>query len=125
MAGPAPSTGRYSAEAAQFITEALTRAAVLYEKHTEQTGNRHLTAQQLLDGVVDLAAERWGTLADQVLRDLGIHTSDDIGGITFQLIADGVFAKQPEDRIEDFRGGPLAAALDLRYRRRLGLDAPS
>ena len=107
-----------------FITEALTRAAVIHEKNSKKTGNRHLCAQQLLDGVVDLAAERWGTLADQVLRDLGIHTSDDIGGITFQLIADGVFAKQAEDRIEDFHGGPLAPALELSYRRRLGLDAP-
>jgi uncharacterized repeat protein (TIGR04138 family) len=115
--------GRYPVEGFAFVGQALGHAVQLY-RPAEATGTaRHLTAGELLQGAVDLAASRYGMLGDLVLQSWGIRRNEDIGEITFALIARGVFTKQPEDRIEDFTGhAPLADALRGSVRQRLGLD---
>ena len=84
----------------------LRHAAKLYDKEREDGADRHLTALQLVEGALDLAVERYGLLAELVLRQWGLRGSDDVGAITFALIEHGVFTKQQSDRIEDFYGGP-------------------
>ncbi len=114
--------GRYDAQAFGFVGEGLRHAAKLYGKDTPGCVERHLTATQLVEGVLELAVERFGMLAELVLRSWGVRRSEDVGSITFLFIEHGVFSKQPSDRLEDFSGGPsFGPELAVRACRRLEL----
>lgn len=93
--------GRFNPEAYLFVRDALGHAVAL---HGLEQGE-HLTAPQLVAGVLDLANERWGGMAHTVLQRWGIFRSEDIGLITFQFIEVGVFGKQDSDSHTDFEGG--------------------
>jgi uncharacterized repeat protein (TIGR04138 family) len=114
--------GRFDAQAFGFIGEGLRHAAKLYGKDAPGCAERHLTATQLVEGVLELAVERFGMLAELVLRSWGVKRSEDVGSITFLFIEHGIFSKQPSDRLEDFSGGPaFGPELAVRARRRLEL----
>jgi uncharacterized repeat protein (TIGR04138 family) len=116
----AEGAGGYDVEAFAFVGESLRHAARSLGRETAEADARHLTAGELVSGVLDLADHRFGLLADLVLRGWGINGSIDIGRITFALIEHGIFSKQPTDRIEDFSGGPdFAEELRSRSRHRL------
>lgn len=102
----AHSAGGYTPEAFAFVGESLRHAVRLHGKDTAEGESRHLTAHELVEGVLDLATTRFGLLAELVLREWGIKQSEDVGRITFALIELGVFSKQPTDTIEDFMNGP-------------------
>ncbi|MBA3707943.1 MAG: hypothetical protein H0W83_03870 [Planctomycetes bacterium] len=99
-------SGRYDAEAFSFVSQGLCHAARMSGKRGRTGADRHLCAAELVEGTLDLAAERYGLLAELVLRSWGLRQASDIGEITFALIEHGVFSKQPNDRIEDFGDGP-------------------
>ncbi len=110
----------YDVEAFAFVGESLRHAARSLGREVVETDARHLTASELVSGVLDLADRRFGLLADLVLRGWGITGSIDIGRITFTLIEHGIFSKQPTDRLEDFSGGPdFAEELRARSHHRL------
>lgn len=112
--------GRYAVEALAFIGEAL-HHQVERVSDGDPARRRHLSAAELVEGVVDLAAERWGLLADLVLAQWGLRVGADVGAVTFLLIDHGIFSKQPEDRREDFDLLPdLAAATRGRARQLVG-----
>ena len=64
---------------------------------------RHISGEELSLGVRDLAIERFGLLAKTVLESWGIHTTDHIGEIVFDLVEGGILVKQEEDDPGDFR----------------------
>jgi uncharacterized repeat protein (TIGR04138 family) len=66
---------------------------------------RHVSGQELLGGVVELAREEFGPLAPTVFEEWGLKSGTDVGQIVFSLVDAGVLGKQPEDRLEDFEGG--------------------
>ena len=116
----AKKAGGYTPEAFAFIGESLRHAVRLHGKEAAEGEQRHLTAPELVEGVLDLATNRFGLLAELVLREWGVRTSEDVGRITFALIELGVFSKQPTDNLEDFAGGPsFGRALIMRSRQRL------
>jgi uncharacterized repeat protein (TIGR04138 family) len=109
--------GRFAPEALAFLAESFRRA-------TDLAGGprRHLTAAELTRGVVDLAAERWGLLADLVLMSWGIRSPAEIGAVTWLLIEHGIFSRQDDDRPEDFRDlGELLPLVRERVAKRIGL----
>ncbi len=112
--------GRFHPEAFNLVAAGLRQALMLTGKVKREGDERHLTARELLDGVVDLATERYGLLADLVCERWNLHSGADVGAITFVLVENGIFTKQPDDRIEDFAGiGSLSTALRQRARERL------
>jgi uncharacterized repeat protein (TIGR04138 family) len=116
----AHSAGGYTPEAFAFIGESLRHAVRLHGKEAAEGDSRHLTAPELVEGVLDLATTRFGLLAELVLREWGVRTSEDVGRITFALIELGVFSKQPTDTLEDFCSGPeFGRALTKLSRQRL------
>lgn len=115
--------GRYHVEGFHFIGQSLTHAVKLFRSEQTTGAARHLSARELIQGAVDLAASRYGLLGDLVLSSWGIRRNEDIGEITFTLIEHGVFTRQPEDRLEDFSGHEaLSAALRSCVHKRLGLS---
>jgi uncharacterized repeat protein (TIGR04138 family) len=116
----AKAAGGYAPEAIAFVGESLRHAARLFGKENGEQENRHLTAPELVEGMLDLATTRFGLMAELVLREWGLKSGEDVGRITFALIEVGVFSKQPTDRIEDFSGGPdFGDVLTRRSRQRL------
>lgn len=116
----AKAAGGYAPEAIAFVGESLRHAARLFGKENGEKENRHLSAHELVEGVLDLATSRFGLMAELVLREWGIRSGEDVGRITFALIEVGVFSKQDSDRIEDFSGGPeFGSVLTRRSRQRL------
>ena len=64
---------------------------------------RHISGRELTEGVRTLALERYGPMARTVLEHWGIHQTEDVGGVVFALVDQGVLVKQEEDNPEDFR----------------------
>jgi uncharacterized repeat protein (TIGR04138 family) len=107
---------RFSREAYAFVMGAL--------QHTvERLGERrHVTGQELLTGVRDLARERFGMMAPAVFSAWGIRKTEDFGRIVFNLVEAKVLSKRPEDTIDDFREGfDFATAFEPEY----DLEPPS
>ncbi len=87
---------RYKPEAYFFVIEAL------HYKLKKIGEKRHLTAKELLEGIVELAKEKFGLLSYEVLKSWGCKKTDDIGEIVFNLIEAGELSKTEEDKKEDF-----------------------
>ncbi len=88
--------GRYAPEAYAFIFEALDFTLKRIEMH------RHVTGQELCEGIRDLAIERFGLLARTVFKHWGVTRTRDFGHIVFNLVESGLMGKTEDDRIEDF-----------------------
>ena len=77
---------------------------------------RHITGRELAEGVRNLALERYGPMARTVLEHWGIHQTEDVGGVVFALVEQGVLVKQDEDSLEDFRNVfDFEEAFELNY----------
>ena len=63
---------------------------------------RHISGQELADGVRRLALERFGPIARTVLEYWGIHSTEDVGEAVFALVDMGILVKHTTDRPEDF-----------------------
>lgn len=99
---------RYHRGAYQFLREAL--------EHTQKTkklsgpkggeaDTRHVSGQELLQGIRVFALQQFGPLAWLVLDEWGVRRCEDFGEIVFNLIEHGVLSKTPTDSRDDFRGG--------------------
>jgi uncharacterized repeat protein (TIGR04138 family) len=95
---------RYHREAYLFVREAL--------DHTQKTIGkdprgkiRHVTGQELLEGIREFALEQFGPMAKTVLEDWGIHCGEDFGEIVFNMIEVGWLAKTSKDSRADFANG--------------------
>lgn len=65
---------------------------------------RHISGKELAEGCRDLALERYGLMASEVLDYWGIRSTRDLGEIVFALVECGVLVKQDGDSLEDFEG---------------------
>lgn len=64
--------------------------------------SRHVTGQQLCQGMRDLAIRDYGSLARAVLRRWRINSSEDFGRIVFTMIEARLMNKTEQDSIRDF-----------------------
>jgi uncharacterized repeat protein (TIGR04138 family) len=88
---------RYSDAAYLFVLSALQFAIDRLDEP------RHITGQELAEGVKDLAIEQFGPMARTVLEHWGIHATSDMGAIVYALIDCRVLIKQESDSLDDFR----------------------
>jgi uncharacterized repeat protein (TIGR04138 family) len=63
---------------------------------------RHVSGQELAEGVRELALERFGPMARSVLEHWGIHDTEDVGRVVFAMVEQGILIKQDGDQPEDF-----------------------
>ncbi len=88
---------RYKLEAYLFVLEAL---AFTLKKIGEK---RHVTGRELLEGIRDLAKEKYGLMGKNVFKYWGIYETIDFGHIVFNLVGSGLLKKTTEDKLEDFK----------------------
>ena len=108
---------RYSRNAYLFVREALdhTQKNVIKsaregrgtraEKRPESVPIRHVTGQELLEGIRVYALEQFGPMVLTVFEDWGIHSCADFGEIVFNMVEIGLLAKTENDSRADFQGG--------------------
>jgi uncharacterized repeat protein (TIGR04138 family) len=65
--------------------------------------NRHVTGQQLCEGLGELARAKWGRMARTVLRRWNMTSTFDFGRIVYAMIEMKEMQKVEEDSIDDFR----------------------
>lgn len=105
---------RYAAQAYAFLCAALEHTVKIQQKEEEA---RHVTGQELLAGLRDLAVQEFGPMALFVLNEWGIHQSSDVGNMVYNFINIGYFGKNETDNIEDFSDGvDLQEALTRPFR---------
>jgi len=63
---------------------------------------RHVSGQELLDGVRQYALDQFGPMAYYMLTSWGICRCEDFGEMVFNLIEYGVFSKNESDSRDDF-----------------------
>jgi uncharacterized repeat protein (TIGR04138 family) len=94
----------YALPAYEFIREVLEHTGTkLHGPRKTTRRHRHITGQDLCEGLREVAIERWGMLARTVLERWGIYSTMDVGQIVYALIDAGLMSKSPGDSIDDFR----------------------
>ena len=98
---------RYDLNAYAFVYEALafTQKLLGRDMHSEDPKDRHVTGQELVEGIRQCALEQFGPLAPTVFRSWGVRRTEDFGEIVFNLVESGLMGKTESDGREDFRGG--------------------
>jgi uncharacterized repeat protein (TIGR04138 family) len=88
---------RYKPAAYQFVMAAL--------EYTQKKFNkpRHVTGQELLEGIKEYGLKEFGPLTYDVFKYWGINTTSDFGNIVFNMIDFGLMGKTEEDSIDDFK----------------------
>lgn len=96
---------RYDAEAYAFVRDALDYTIKLRRKNNKDDTQRHVSGQELLEGVRQYALKEFGPMVVTVLSYWGIHCCEDVGNIVFNLIKKEIFGKSDRDTIDDFKNG--------------------
>lgn len=96
---------RYHREAYLFVRDALDHTQKLLARKTGKNELRHVTGQELLEGIRQYALEQYGPLALMVLEEWGVRRCEDFGEIVFNMVEAHLLAKTDADTREDFRGG--------------------
>ena len=99
--------GRYSLQAYYFVFEGLRYTQAMLGKNpaSASESERHVTGQQLLEGIRRLAVEQFGYMARIVLEQWGVRQTADFGEIVFRLVNSGLMGKTQNDSLDDFKGG--------------------
>jgi uncharacterized repeat protein (TIGR04138 family) len=95
---------RYRREAYAFLREALDFTQKLLSRENQQK-IRHITGQELLDGIRQFALKEYGPMAATVLEEWGVTSCPDFGEIVFNMVDVGLLARTEEDRREHFQNG--------------------
>jgi uncharacterized repeat protein (TIGR04138 family) len=95
---------RFQRDAYSFIREALDHTQKTVGK--ENRGRiRHVTGQELLEGIREYAITQFGPLATTVFEEWGIRSCQDFGEIVFNMVEIGLLAKTERDSRADFENG--------------------
>ncbi len=102
-----PRDSRYDVGAYIFIYESLNFTQKLLGRDDPALAphERHVSGQELVEGIRRYADQLFGPLAPAVFRSWGLHTTRDFGQLVFNLVEGNLLGKTDEDRIEDFENG--------------------
>jgi uncharacterized repeat protein (TIGR04138 family) len=108
---------RYARDAYLFLREALDHTQKIANKSARETRSsradkpaeglpvRHVSGQELLDGIRTYALEQFGPMVLTVFEEWGIRSCADFGEIVFNMVEIGLLAKTDKDSREDFKNG--------------------
>jgi uncharacterized repeat protein (TIGR04138 family) len=95
---------RFSREAYTFVREALDYTQKLIGKETRGQ-IRHVSGQELLDGIRQFALQQFGPMTVTVFEEWGVRNCRDFGEIVFNMVEIGLLAKTDKDTRDDFQNG--------------------
>lgn len=96
--------GAYPPEAYDFVQQGLSYTVqVIHGRGAKPRASRHVSGQQLCEGIREYALNQYGMLSATVLKLWNINCTLDFGRIVFALIEAGHMQKTDDDTIEDFR----------------------
>ena len=95
---------RYTREAYLFVREALDYTQRLVGKET-RGAIRHVSGQELLDGIRRFALNQFGPMVVTVFEEWGVHNCRDFGEIVFNMVESSLLAKTEKDTRTDFQNG--------------------
>ncbi len=90
---------RYTAAAYIFVRDALEHTVRQLETP------RHVSGQELLNGIRKYALSEYGPVTKRVLSEWGINECVDFGHIVFNLVNAGLLGKTDNDSLADFSEG--------------------
>jgi uncharacterized repeat protein (TIGR04138 family) len=90
---------RYTAAAYAFVRAGLDYTVRRLDKP------RHVSGQELLDGIREFSLAEFGPMTKTVLNGWGITRTEDIGEIVFNLVETGLLGKTDKDSRADFANG--------------------
>ncbi|MEE9584409.1 MAG: Minf_1886 family protein [Candidatus Brocadiales bacterium] len=95
---------RYPLPAYQFVFEALDYTVHRLKKNLSSSleGERHVTGQELLEGIEEYALDQFGYMAKTVFEQWGTVRGEDFGEIVFNLVESGLMGKTESDTKNDF-----------------------
>ena len=93
---------RYPLEAVQFIREGLNHTIEVFYPEKSPGERQHVGGAELCKGIKRLATDRWGLMAQSVLKSWNITQTRDFGEIVFLLVNSGWMQKEDQDSINDF-----------------------
>ncbi len=132
--GLANSDKRYSVEAYLFVREALAWAAdnqaVESDSEISSGGKspksrcRHVTGQQLCEGIREFAQNQYGYMSKLVLNSWGLYCTADFGNVVYNMIDVGIMRKSTEDRRSHFKDVyDFEDVFELQFRMNTGATA--
>ena len=95
---------RFQRDAYVFMREALDFTQKLISREN-QGKVRHVSGQELLDGLRQYALQQFGPMAMTVFEEWGVRNCRDFGEIVFNMVEIGLLAKTDKDTREDFKNG--------------------
>ncbi len=95
---------RYGREAYVFVREGLDYTLKSLQKKGE-TSHRHVSGQELLEGLRRYSLEQFGPMSKIVLNEWGIRACEDFAEVVFNMVDQGILGKTKDDRREDFHNG--------------------
>lgn len=95
---------RYAREAYVFVRESLDFTQQLIGRESQGT-IRHVSGQELLDGIRQYALKQFGPMAAMVLEEWGVTRCPDFGEIVFNMVESDLLAKTEKDTRDDFQNG--------------------
>ncbi len=111
---------RFARNAYYFVLDALDYTIERYRRQQGSGEARHVGGRELLVGLRELAADQFGPLAALCLERWGIHCTEDVGEVVFNLIESGLLSRRPEDSRLDFVDGyDFQKVFEVEYRERL------
>jgi len=90
---------RYTVEAYAFVRIGLDFTVRRLE------APRHVSGQELLEGLREFALSEFGPMTKTVLGSWGIHRTEDVGEVVFNLVESGLLGKTEKDSRADFANG--------------------
>ncbi len=96
---------RYAKNAYLFLYKALDFTVKLCKRQNNQGVERHVSGQELLEGIRQYALDQFGPLARTVLENWGVYACEDFGAMVFNLVKFELLKRTDRDRLEDFSGG--------------------
>ena len=95
--------GAYPAEAYDFVQRGLSHTVQkVHGTVIDPDASRHVSGQQLCEGLREYALLQWGMMARVVLERWGIISTIDFGRIVFTLIEAKQMQKTEDDTLDDF-----------------------
>ena len=115
---------QYPPEAYDFLNAAVKYTIDKIGRSGEES-RRHISARELLDGMVAYACSEFGPLAAEVLDSWRILAPQDVGTMVYNLVREKLFSTSEQDSPQDFElDYDIRARLEAPYRQEQGEKHP-